>query len=76
MSRHTNIGHEERRHVVDTDLLWVCEKIMMVTHKFHCSNEFKGEIKAQGRYEKTGESSEGSEETQGYGKARSYSTKK
>ena len=62
--------------LLDTDLLWVCEKIMVVTHKFHCSNECKGEIRPQGRYEKTGESSEGSEETQGYGKARSYYTRK
>jgi hypothetical protein len=38
--------------LLDTDLLWVCEKIMVVTHKFHCSNECKGEIRPQGSSEK------------------------
>jgi hypothetical protein len=33
--------------LLDTDLLWVWEKISVVTHKFHCSNECKRENRPQ-----------------------------
>jgi hypothetical protein len=60
----------------DTDLLWVCEKNMVVTHKFHCSNEYKGKTRPQGKVKKTGGSSKGSREKQEYDKVRLYYTRK
>ena len=62
--------------LLDTDLLWVCEKIMVVTHKFHCSNECKGKTRPQGKMKKTEGSSNGSREKQENDKARSYYTRK